>query len=630
MSDSDSFEDIGFSDCESDETVRGEEEDSKTVVLVELPPEMILRAATNSTEVANTSEQESVASSFIPIRRMGGIKIESKEGELKKGGDDDEDGSSWSHVSKRNTTERDCDASSTGQDVASLSTWATRETTATISSVLTGFDLLSLNGSTHRKCKRCSFLNSETCVICTTCYGALVPNPCLDIDTQIALNLQRKEEEEAFDLLRGQEKKRKQYYQQRLFDEAATLATKITQGVDATRCHGVTVLPKSDLIFHISNFVECFRQRDADRCEFVELAYHLSGMMGSGTLLDIQKHGLRDGVCVSPNIEAAYNYTNDPSSVSSTLFSISEDQNTDADDSKKLCWIVATADVFAEAWSEETVCVLDGTASVKSFRYATHCLPLVCFDASLRCDEHITWRLMNGMSEICFEFFSNLGDPLFEDSLLEGSVADIDEVYTQPPSKRPKGQVGDSSYPIRSLGGDIFNDEEQEQFQSFCAGLCNDPPNNGDIPSKVTNPAPTGRKMTVGDKQKEDNQSFEEFFAGLDFEKCDAANNSETPSKTTSSGLTRSKMNFGMLKRSGPHHTEHTSLQDLSVRVNDVLSSSTQQGHPDNAAHQSTMAQLLISSPQETMMQPIPRKSHRRSQSLPTLDAKAHQVPTGN
>jgi hypothetical protein len=64
---------------------------------------------------------------------------------------------------------------------------------STSASVISSFDLLSINGSTLRVCKRCSYANPPSTLTCHVCFAALVKNPCLNVDEQIARNLQRKE-----------------------------------------------------------------------------------------------------------------------------------------------------------------------------------------------------------------------------------------------------------------------------------------------------------------------------------------------------------------------------------------------------------------------------------------------------
>lgn len=94
-------------------------------------------------------------------------------------------------------------------------------------STISGFDMISLGGTTKKQCKRCSFLNKRCDNICKGCDAALVANPMLSADEQLARHLQQQEEQEAFKDIVCEERKRTSLGKQPLLFRAQTLADDI-------------------------------------------------------------------------------------------------------------------------------------------------------------------------------------------------------------------------------------------------------------------------------------------------------------------------------------------------------------------------------------------------------------------
>ena len=470
------FDEISFSDCEWGNAGGATGDDSSTV-LVELPPELHDYSSARS----NTSDQSSVASSFVPVQQMKGLTLHSK-GNLKS--DDSADKDSWSHLG---SVTRNTDASLMGHEVRSLSpSWATN-TTATVasSSIISGFDVLSLNGSSHRRCRRCTFLNNEESTFCLACDLALVANPCLDMDQQIAINLQRKEEEAAFETLRCEEKKRKTLYQRTIFGQASILATDVQARVDTAKCRGVATFSIPDLTLHASRFInhwlhqqnEILQQQNAQQRPTVYLTYHFSSIGFN----QVRVLGLRNFGFVSENMQAAYSNGLEqvlPSQQqvetavlprSPALYTIPEVENAEiVDGTDKLGWIVATIGGGERPRSVKSVRVSSGTAQITAFDFALTCFPLVAFDASLREDDVIR-RLRNGLSQVCQYFFDDLLAPDNYNEL------PYEQSCEPSPSKKPKAPPELLGLCKEEEDGNIEEEEAQEDegsFENLVAEVC--------------------------------------------------------------------------------------------------------------------------------------------------------------
>ena len=160
MSSESDFEQVSLGGIESEAEHEDTKEDVKESVYVELPPALLHQQKKRQTSTT-LSDLSSVASSFIPVKKMSALDIASKASDY------DED--SWSNL----------DNSNSGQSVSSgWSTFPSDVSTSSASSTISGFDLLSINGSSLRTCNRCSHCNAEGSGICMGCGVALLANPC--------------------------------------------------------------------------------------------------------------------------------------------------------------------------------------------------------------------------------------------------------------------------------------------------------------------------------------------------------------------------------------------------------------------------------------------------------------------
>ena len=216
----DSWQSVGTNEFGSQpEGQRTENRQDEGAVVIELPKDLNLlqHGQGGGPEL---QEQASSTSSAIIVNQVGKLTLKSCNcsslGSV---------ASASSFVAVRNTTadnrwtthrSRDDDTSSYSNIPSAVDSIVTYDTCTTpsvaasgASSVISNFDILSLSGRVVRRCKGCSYHNSENATTCVKCYLALVANPSLDIDLQIAMHLAQKEEEEARKKLQRIEKKRK-------------------------------------------------------------------------------------------------------------------------------------------------------------------------------------------------------------------------------------------------------------------------------------------------------------------------------------------------------------------------------------------------------------------------------------
>jgi hypothetical protein len=258
------------------------------------------------------------------------------------------------------------------------------------SSTISGFDILSLSGATERRCNRCSFLNGLDDGVCGACEAALLANPCMDADKQIAKNLQLKEDAFAFSRLQADQKKRKSLAQLSILARSQVLASDVVDFIQEYEDRGFSSLPEASLVVLASRFIDC-----ADACMInggkVSLAYHFSEKH-DGRMTQIRQDGLGPYANVSTNMEAAYTHPNrkKKSLNSSNLPSI-PDFNTikvESFETDHMGWIVATTEdastICFQAQGGQTVRVVSGFAIVRTLTTSNDSLPLVCFDTSLR------------------------------------------------------------------------------------------------------------------------------------------------------------------------------------------------------------------------------------------------------
>ena len=150
-------------------------------------------------------------------------------------------------------------------------------------------------------------MNQDGATICKGCGAALVANPCLEVDHQIAINLQQKEERDALEDVQNSERKRKQLPRQSLLDQAQELVSELEKRLSdgfhiripsrtggrnskrpkplqesrtgnflrSTFCNAsYELIPSVDLTISASQFLDCARQRCAQEgAASVFLAY---------------------------------------------------------------------------------------------------------------------------------------------------------------------------------------------------------------------------------------------------------------------------------------------------------------------------------------------------------------------
>jgi hypothetical protein len=400
MSHSDSeFEEVGWSDLESlnggGYTGGGakEDEEERTHVEVEpLPPHLL-----SESRAALKTDQSSIGSAAF-VKKVDNLKISSCDSSNKNNDNNDGDESSaWSHVGgessgsnyyrhESNPSGNDCDTSC----MASANS-------ATASSTISGFDMISLSGATKRPCNRCSFLNGPDDGVCGACGIALLVNPCSDADEQIAKNLQLEEESFAFEGLKTDQKKRKSLAQLPIFLRSQVLASDVVDYVQEFMGHGFSPPLEASLVVLASRFIDC-----ADKCIMnggkISLAYHFSEIH-DGRMTQIRQSGLGPDANVSTNMEAAYTHPGSCWLRKKSLHSTNLSSIPESFETGHLGWIVATTEdastTCVPAQKGQSVKVSSGFAYVRTLTTSDESLPLVCFDTSLRNQDMIR-RLLNG------------------------------------------------------------------------------------------------------------------------------------------------------------------------------------------------------------------------------------------
>lgn len=138
--------------------------------------------------------------------------------------------------------------------------------------IVDAFQHVSIEGEDMLSCQRCHFLNASNIVFCEMCGYFLKPFNSfyyLDMDEQIARNLQNKEEQEALYQLQLKEKEREEMHNQPLYVRAQTLATDIHTSLESMKrigsvCHlqldgypepAMVTLAMKFIEFHDSNVV---------------------------------------------------------------------------------------------------------------------------------------------------------------------------------------------------------------------------------------------------------------------------------------------------------------------------------------------------------------------------------------
>ena len=166
------------------------------------------------------------------------------------------DDASWSFLSSRESL--------------STSGWSTPASAApsSASSMVSYFNRILLNGEDHRKCRLCKYINSETATICGGCVRALVPNPCVDQDEQIARNQQDKEEEYSLLQLRLKEEKLKNIHTEPPLEQGSFLFSEIKAAARLLGEHFESMdvtLREGPSVFLTSQFIEVVRRQGMER-----------------------------------------------------------------------------------------------------------------------------------------------------------------------------------------------------------------------------------------------------------------------------------------------------------------------------------------------------------------------------
>ncbi|KAL7555161.1 hypothetical protein ACHAWF_018819 [Thalassiosira exigua] len=149
------------------------------------------------------SMQQKVAVTTSCGKDLDAMKIGSEEATAGKGGESCSM-SSFAHVSQLDDASKQPEVGSSsiaGSDVTSYpyiseaSSHAAAHADADDDSVLSNFEVLSLSsGDIVLRCKRCTFHNATDARCCAACDLALVANPNVDVDAQIAAHIAQAEE----------------------------------------------------------------------------------------------------------------------------------------------------------------------------------------------------------------------------------------------------------------------------------------------------------------------------------------------------------------------------------------------------------------------------------------------------
>jgi hypothetical protein len=402
MSSDSSFEELSYGGVES-EACQNEQDNcvDSGRVQVEIPPDLLQRSTGPHQKVAGVqSEVSSLASSFLPVNKMSDLAIQDEQDGLEQ---------SLSHTVQ--ASEND------GWSYAG-SLFGTQASASIAPSMISGFEVINIDGSTVRRCNHCSYLNEAEEGICQVCGVALVANPNVDVDLQIALHLNQKFEDEELSRLRQEEKKRKNMREQPLLERARALTSDVLGFLQSVQgkgesfswnsksfhpMKGIAALPAVDLLHLTSSFIPA-AEGSKDSISFAYV-FTLKESFNY-----ICKNGFNSPVQVSNHIEAAFTEGFTHAGISTCkgsrlgrnpVYAVCEDSPEDIA-TTRLGWIVAITN--QSSGSERSAEVSSGTAPVSTLSSRSDCLPLVCFDASIR-DNDIIRRLLNGCTQVFHDFF---------------------------------------------------------------------------------------------------------------------------------------------------------------------------------------------------------------------------------
>jgi hypothetical protein len=227
-------------------------------------------------------------------------------------------------------------------------------------------------------------------MVCSACDFALAPNPCIDIDYQIARSLQLMEEEGAWDSLQREELNRLNLAKMSLLDKAHVLATDIQRRVQVCcvgSSSGIFAIPPTDLVLHSADMIEHFKREPGQTS--VDLVYYFCRMDGLGdeSFDIIRRQGLMSKRSeMSKDVDIAFGLATQEERGAVASRRDLEDQSGNwdhsVDESEYFGWIVF---------------VVTATSIDKAY-------PLVAFQAKLRSSDQVA-RLFNGLLQECEDFF---------------------------------------------------------------------------------------------------------------------------------------------------------------------------------------------------------------------------------
>lgn len=478
MGEEESFVDVGLNDAEPVDAFSGEKNEeangkhrdpeqpppNPNRIIVELPESFGVQQ--NGRSPVNLDQPSTASSSFVPLSAMGKLQLQS-------------DTSTVASNSCSHSFQLIQDGKPRAIDSPSASDWSVLSSnlyshppsaTNSVSSNISGFELLGIKGSVVRRCNRCSFHNSNQDSSCQMCdLPLLVPN--VDIDTQIAMSLQRKEENMANQLWLQDQQKRKLLPQMTLFEQSQSLSEYICSTVNNMKASRSTedlswlrVLHARDFTFCGTDFISSVSSgSDFQFPEKAITVWYCFTAKGSRVWNTICQNGLGCFTRVFSDVEVAYqSYCSSQGlGTCNHLPTISEhDEDSPEEDHREnisLGWIVATNAQatygFGEApkWDEKLSCFT---------KVAGAALPLACFEASKR-NHNVIAPLAKNLDDITQDFFCSL----------LGLVAGIQDAIA--PSSPKKQKTDDAANATATSNGSVDTQEATTptELHNALAGL---------------------------------------------------------------------------------------------------------------------------------------------------------------
>jgi hypothetical protein len=431
INDDSSFEEIGHSDLDSvgdRNDVDGNHDQSK--VVVELPSSFLTSNKSGSDGAGAKKhpgpqageENSDSTSSFVPVKAIKTLKL------------DEDSFASYTFVGSNNSV--------------------------AASSTISGFDLISLSDAVKRRCQRCTFVNADRDGICCGCGFVLLANPCIDVDYQIAIHLQQKEEQYAHAQLKTLEGKRARLSEEHILVQASAFVRELTSYVATAtdlnraddRAAGFVTLPSPSLTDLTSRFIDFVKENHSR--VVLSIGYHFVDKFRS------------DPACLRQNeYGGGSSFASSPYMVSRLpgLFSIPEksEAKTESKSSHHVGWIAIVAHFYTSDSD-----VFDSKDRTVTVHDTVQALPLVSFDASLRKNDSVQ-RMEHSLLQICKDFFlCDLSLPLL-------FTIDASEPRDCPtPTKKFKSDELDKSEKNCKLEGEnAHEDAEAMEDTAECADL---------------------------------------------------------------------------------------------------------------------------------------------------------------